>query len=281
MQKWLTILLLSFFLISASGQNKGLVTDQFNYKITYKLTYQPDSTDIESRKSEDMYLYIGNETSRFTSAGKAIGDSLQSLFDYSNFNQAAFTHMRNQVPGTEFKYYIYKGLPAEKITYVKEIVQDKYYYTESKNQFNWKILEEIKTIAGYRVQKATTNFSGRDYIAWFAQEIPFTEGPYKFNGLPGLILKIEDEKGHYVFELTQIQKLANPIPFVFQEEEFIKLTPKKLLEIEDEYKKDPIAFTQRSVPGLKIEYGPGTDHKKIERERKERLKKQNNPIELE
>ena len=281
MQKLLPAILLSFVLTSLYGQKDGPIRDQFNHKITYNLTYQPDSTDAESKKKERMLLYIGDETSLFSSAGKAIGDSLKSAFDYSNFDQAAFVRMRSQIPRTEFDFSIYKGVPAEKITYTREIVTDKYRYTADKNLFDWKVLDERDTIAGFRVQKATTSFAGRDYTAWFTNEIPFPEGPYKFNGLPGLIVKIGDEKGHYLFELTQIQKLENPIPFIFQKEEFIETSPEKLFRLEEDYKRDPVGFAERSVPGAKIEYEPGTDRKKMERERKERLKKQNNPIELE
>ena len=100
MQKLLTVLILSFVLTGLYGQKK------YNYKITYDLTYQPDSTDASSKKKEKMFLYIGDETSRFSSAGKAIGASLQSTFDYSNFNQAAVTRMSIQIPEKNSEYYM-------------------------------------------------------------------------------------------------------------------------------------------------------------------------------
>lgn len=274
-------LLIPLFLVSQQGFAQETFIDKFKYKAIYELTYQPDSTDAETNKNEKMFLYIGNETSRFSSAGKAIGDSLKANLDKSEFNPATLMLMRKQIPKTKFKYEIYKGVPAVKLTYVKEIGSDKYYYTDNKDQFNWKILEETDTIAGYRVQIATTSFAGRNYTAWFTQEIPLAEGPYKFNGLPGLIIKIQDDKGHYVFELTNIKKLETPVSFTFWQEEFLETTQEKLLTLEEEYKKDPIGYLQRSIPGLKIQYGENTDQKKIERERKEELKKDNNPIELE
>ena len=256
-------------------------SDQFKYKAVYELTYQPDSTDTESKKSEDMFLYIGDGFSRFSSAGKAISDSIMSTMDQSDFNPARLMEMRSQIPRTEFQYDIYKGIPAEKISYAREIVRDKYYYTEDKGLFDWTILNETDTISGFQVQKATTSFAGRDYTAWFTPEIPFPEGPYKFSGLPGLIVKVKDDQDHYLFELKQIQKLENPIPFTFQKEEHIGTTPEKLSKLEEEYKKDPIGFAERLIPGLKITYTEGADQKKMERERKEKLKKENNPIELE
>ena len=59
-------------------------------------------------------------------------------------------------------------------------------------------------IAGYQCQKATTFFAGRDYEAWFTREIPVSDGPYKFSGLPGLIVKVNDTGNNYTFELTSL-----------------------------------------------------------------------------
>lgn len=252
----------------------------YQYKITYELTYQPDSTDVHSTKQEKMFLYLGDRTSRFSSAGKAIGDSLQSTFDYTNFNQEAFMRMRNEIPSTHFKYVIYKGVFPGKVTYSSQVVTDKYYYSQDKDIFDWKIHSERDTIAGFAVQKATSSFAGRDYTAWFTNEVPISDGPYKFCGLPGLIVQIADDKNNYVFQLKQLQKLRIPMPAEFQENELMETTQKRLLELEGEFESDPVGFTKRSIPGATIKYGAGTDPKKIERERRERLRKRNNPIEL-
>lgn len=66
-------------------------------------------------------------------------------------------------------------------------------------------------IAGYRCRKATTRFRGRTYTAWYAVELPFSEGPYKFGGLPGLILQIEDDAGEYRWNVLLIDTHERPI----------------------------------------------------------------------
>lgn len=252
----------------------------YHYKLTYELSHQPDSTDIESLRQERMFLYLGDHGSRFTSAGTAIGDSLRATFDFSSFNQEAFMRMRKEIPSTQFKYVIYKGVMPGKVTYSSQIVNDKYYYSQDKNMFDWKIQSTLDTIAGFSVQKATTRFGGRNYTAWFTNEIPISDGPYKFCGLPGLIVKVSDQKNHYNFQLKQLQRFQISIPAEFDENDFVKTTQKRLLQLEEEYESDPVGFIRRSLPGTTIKYAPGTDAQKIERERRERLRKRNNPMEL-
>jgi GLPGLI family protein len=62
-------------------------------------------------------------------------------------------------------------------------------------------------IGDYQTQKAETKFGGRTWYAWFTQQVPLQDGPYKFSGLPGLIVKVQDAKGDYSFDLMQTKKL--------------------------------------------------------------------------
>ena len=64
------------------------------------------------------------------------------------------------------------------------------YIEESINLFKWKFTPESKTILGYKCTKATCNFRGRNYVAFFTREIPFKAAPWKFHGLPGVILEV-------------------------------------------------------------------------------------------
>lgn len=85
------------------------------------------------------------------------------------------------------------------------------YYTEPTPKQNWQIGNETKTIVGYQCQKATCSFRGRNYTAWFAVDIPLSYGPWKFCGLPGLILKVQDDAKEYVFECVGIEQQKCPI----------------------------------------------------------------------
>lgn len=109
----------------------------------------------------------------------------------------------------------FKDLSTNKITeYCRmpgELKKYDSYYSESVPSQNWQIEDEIQEIAGYPCQKATCIFRGRNYTAWFAFDIPLSYGPWKFGGLPGLILKVYDDKKEYSFECINVTQHEFPI----------------------------------------------------------------------
>ncbi|MDR1884013.1 MAG: GLPGLI family protein, partial [Prevotella sp.] len=102
--------------------------------------------------------------------------------------------------------------------------------------FDWTITTDKKEVEGYPCILATTHFRGRDYEAWFTQDIPLPEGPWMFGGLPGLIMEIRDTQYHYVFKcigVRQIKDGAVPIkyfnrPYEEGSREKIRSTVKKM-----------------------------------------------------
>ena len=149
-------------------------------------------------------------------------------------------------------------------------------------------------IGTYNTQKATTEFGGRKWNAWFTTDLPFQDGPYKFNGLPGLIVKIEDDGGNYSWELKGNKKVAD-----FQELSYIEtISPgagSKRVEVSREkfestiadFKKDPFATIRPMLkPEMMSQKLPGSDIsigemvKKQEKMLKDFYDANDNPIEL-
>ena len=62
------------------------------------------------------------------------------------------------------------------------------------------------TISGYPCRKATAEYGGRSWVAWYAPDIPLQFGPWKFTSLPGLILKVYDSEQVHCFEAIQLRK---------------------------------------------------------------------------
>jgi GLPGLI family protein len=87
-----------------------------------------------------------------------------------------------------------------------------YFVIKTKDELQWKIMPETQVYNGYKLQKATTNFGGRQWNAWFSNEINIKEGPYKFRGLPGLIFLLEDSEQNFNYKLVSNKKLETTYP---------------------------------------------------------------------
>ena len=130
-----------------------------------------------------------------------------------------------------------------------------YFVIDSKDEMNWKIEKETKKNAEYSLQKATTDFGGRKWIAWFTSKIPINEGPYKFFGLPGLIVKIEDSEHEYSWELKGniLCKTNCNIQFDSLNERqigSINVSKEKIKQLRRNYAKDPLQGADVVNPNL-------------------------------
>ena len=274
------IFILAFLMLSAfplQAQNK------LNYRVSYELTYKLDSTDLESSKSEVMWLFANNDSSLFISRGAALKDSISVNVNTADIGSERWKR-KIKAAKTEFEYRIFKNKAENRIGYGIKLLSDKLYYSNFLDQIRWEIQADAKEIAGYQVQKATTSFAGRDYIAWFTPEIPLSDGPYKFAGLPGLILELQDSEAEYVFEFAGFEELSNPLEYEIFPEKYKEVKKKELLDLLSTYESDPISYVNNYVgeSGKVIRIGlEGEEKKDYLRKHRAELAKKNNPIELE
>ena len=84
-------------------------------------------------------------------------------------------------------------------------------YSEELGLMEWNLEEGDKTICGYLCNKATTSYGGREWTVWYAPGIPSSSGPWKFNGLPGLILAARDSESKHEFEAIAFRKGTIPV----------------------------------------------------------------------
>jgi GLPGLI family protein len=82
--------------------------------------------------------------------------------------------------------------------------------SEDLPKLSWVLSEEEKTIGGFVCKQAFTSFRGREYEAWYAIHLPLPMGPWKLNGLPGLILEAVDQEGVVVFQFYSFQIILDP-----------------------------------------------------------------------
>ena len=156
----------------------------------------------------------------------------------------------------------------------------------------WILHPEKKTFENYLLQKATASFGGRNWIAWFAADIPFQEGPHKFHGLPGLIVELFDDKDNFKFKLVKSENYAatnevNLINRMFKKN--LYLDDEKYIKYKISHYKDPFAYLKNGrVDWSQTEEILLDDGTKLTKEnlrssteiQQRLIKKYNNPIEL-
>jgi GLPGLI family protein len=115
-------------------------------------------------------------------------------------------------------------------------------WEETINEMSWELSEDTLTCLSYLCQKATCTFRGRDYTAWFTIDIPISNGPWKFGGLPGLILKVEDSKGEYIFECVGIENATVPVSISSGLSNFRTMARNKFLQSDKTFFRDPVSM---------------------------------------
>ena len=173
-------------------------------RFVYQVTMKPDAANPTDIKIENAYLDVNKEKSIFYSENRMKRDSLFGRMRQTgsfNFDRSQMENLRSNMD-----YTIEKDFKTGTKTFKTRIARDQYSYDEDR-PMEWKILPETAKIADYKTQKAETNFGGRTWYAWFTTDVPLQDGPYKFSGLPGLIVKVEDSKGDYSFDLKETKKL--------------------------------------------------------------------------
>ena len=254
-------------------------------RFIYEYITVPDSTDVANKEINIMYLDMTQKGSGFFDGQKYISDS--TLVSMAKKNQFIMPPKDSKF----IDYRIIKEHPSYKLTFLVSTYNKRLSVTDLRKQI-WHIEKITDKYKGFNVQKAITDFAGRRWIAWFTADIPIPDGPYKFYGLPGLILKLEDTIGSHKFNLTGIKNNIpdyNNYPVVNTRSPQIEISQEKYIEIYKEYRRDPakdyrIEVMKGNIFDSLDDNGniktPQQKLKELDALLKTKLKKDNNIIEL-
>jgi GLPGLI family protein len=205
------------FIPTSRNLGKSVVVDSTVATIWYALNAK-NIHDINTYVDYQM-LEVGGKISKYQSW--FISNSEKLLAKWNHLHPHAGSAPTRLGPGgskpyvwLQYQYsdfYIQSGQITEYACMPLHLERYNSRYTEDYPLQKWSITTDTMTILNYVCQKATCDFRGRTYDAWFTTAIPIAQGPWKFGGLPGLILKVYDTKKIYVFEAVQIKNEKTPI----------------------------------------------------------------------
>ncbi|MDY3538161.1 GLPGLI family protein [Riemerella anatipestifer] len=262
-----------------------------NQRFTYEYKFAVDSTKKDSLISEIMNLDVYKEKSVFYSRIKQENDSIinqefKKQSQISSDKIINLSHLKN-MKRAKVNDWVLKTYPNYEVELYTKIGFDDYAVRDER-KMQWKIAPEHETFKNWKVQKATTEFAGRKWTAWFTTDIPIPDGPYKFHGLPGLIVKMEDHQKMFLFELIGSQKIndaqkVNPTDKLIN---LVKIDRKQFKKAFQENRSDP-AKSLRMMGGNVIlkasingkEVSQSELIKTMEKSAKEKMKRENSFIE--
>ena len=195
-------------------------------------------SNMEEKKSYNTILQVNNSVSKFWDYNSYKRDSIIYTSTLTVDSVKSLNHLYRSVKYL-FIPVVLKNYPDGKITVTDEIVPFDYIYEEKQVEIGWTLGGDTLMVCGYLCYNAHASFGGREWTVWFAPEIAVSEGPWKLRGLPGLILKAEDDSGSHFFEAFCFRKASTPI-YLNRNFSQIKIKKEKFLHDKFSFENDPL-----------------------------------------
>ena len=217
MKTIVSILLLASLAVRAAAREP--VLDRAHMKCLYRYVYTFDTLKNELR-DDLLILQIGKEVSKCYSYYTFQCDSLRRTPDGEKVWSELFRRaiekdgIYGDFPHVRMSTYVYKNYPTGQMTITDRISLQDYCYVDSLHTQKWTMSDSTREVLGYTCQQATADFRGRRWTAWFATDIPVSDGPWKLGGLPGLILRAYDEGQQHVFTAVGLERVKDE-PIIF------------------------------------------------------------------
>ena len=213
----------------------------------YDYKYQTDTTDL-SLTEDRMTLQVGNGISKFSSYTAMRIDSLIRI----STPEQITANPDSYVGGEAFS--IYKNYPKGRISVTDKISTDWFLYEEETPVMDWTLSDSTCTLLGYPCKSAFCDFRGRRWTAFYTDAIPVPNGPWKFGGLPGLILQVYDEGQQYVFTCVGINSQAQKA-ITMPDVPYNKTSRRKFYTTKHRCDTDPVGYisSMNSSAQVKVE----------------------------
>ena len=251
MKTIVSILLLASLAIQAAAREP--VLDRAHMKCLYRYVYTFDTLKNELR-DDLLILQIGKEVSKCYSYYTFQCDSLRRTPDGAKVWSELFRRaiekdgIYGDFPHVRMSTYVYKNYPTGQMTITDRISLQDYCYVDSLHTQTRTMGDSTREVLGYTCQQATADFRGRRWTAWFATDIPVSDGPWKLGGLPGLILEAYDEGQQHVFTAVGLERVKDE-PIIFNRsfgdnQKFEQTNRLEFLRMERRFLMDSNSFIQ-------------------------------------
>lgn len=211
----------------------GEVLDTTRFVVSYRMLYER-RPENDHPMEDLLLLQVGRNVSKCYSYKTWQTDSLVRVTP----PEQVLANLESFHGGVQDIFL--RDAAAGRLTHTDQIGMDHLLYTEPLPAIDWELTDGERTIVGYACRRARCTFRGRSYEAWYAPEIAVSCGPWKFGGLPGLILAIRDDAGVLDLEATGVEQRVEPIRMT--DRNYMKTNRKKYIELKQKVMTDPVGY---------------------------------------
>jgi len=196
-------------------------------------TLQPDKPSLE-----EMVLFVGQSSTLYGSFefAKILQQLEKQVADPGFDGNLVIASSRGNTPSS-----YYTDLYQREFRHIYQSQGAHYLMDEKFPVIDWVIGEETKQIGGYGVQQAKGWFGGREYVVWFTSELPFQGGPWKLQGLPGLVLEAVSTGGDVQFTYAGMETVLEGESRIGIPANAIATTPQALDRLLEAVRRNPQA----------------------------------------
>lgn len=264
----LITIILIFLTLGASAKEKMQSYPRAEIKVSYnyhKKSMLSDGTVVE--RDVPFILLANSNQSKFYCPSTEYRDSLLSTpsgraKERQMFDAAAAAYVKNRdhsaMDGVVYhsRLYVTKDFGKSVSTVYDEAGMGECgYYEEPFSEIEWNIVEDsTKTILDYQCIIATTDYHGRKWTVWFTPEIPMQDGPWKFCGLPGLVMEASEPSGQHSFTANGIETSSQPIYPLFSTK-YEKMNRLDMLRSMRNYRDNSNSMAKVATGGM-LDFGP-------------------------
>lgn len=210
--------------------------DQEGIRIRYACEHAFEDASREPLRAKYV-LQLGSHMSKFY---QEIQHQADSLLDTGlTFKERYLLYGTGNFMYVQDCFYL--EYATRKLTFAGRLVSEDFMYEEILPNIEWHLKDSVRTVCGYACRQATGCFRGREYIAWFTDEIPASAGPWKLTGLPGVILEAYDTDGVVNFRADSVHLSSGIIRR--RDYPYVKVSRAQYARLQDQFIDAPGQFS--------------------------------------
>lgn len=223
MKKMFIVISMWMGVMISSAQNSDI-------KVSYTYNHPEQTMRTADADVTNHYILLSNgKESKFYSPKTEYIDSIVSTPDgfemLNTFKRVCYEKKQQHlIPSVDGSFYVTKSFGNKSVRTYDVASGTRFKWSEPLAEIKWNVVDSARNILGYECNMANADFHGRKWTVWFSTEIPVCDGPWKLQGLPGLILEAVCDGGQYQFVADGIEYSVNPFYEVYSENNWDAIT---------------------------------------------------------